>query len=157
MNPELVAVEVQQLIWVSAAVRPFSPDDLGRLLKRSRAGNQVRGITGILLYHKESFLQLMEGPSSEVEFVFENRIRKDPRHADITVLLRRTVVERSFPDWSMGFIDSSKHPLHGLPGFHDYDETWGWFLKLRGDHKVLDSVINGFHHGQWHKYDLGGD
>jgi hypothetical protein len=149
-------MEVLQLIWVSAAVRPFSPDELEQLLKRSRAANQARGITGLLLYHKESFLQLMEGPSLEVESVFENVILKDPRHTDVAVLLRRTVGERSFPDWSMGFNDSSKHPLHGLPGFHDYDETWGWFLNLRGEHRKLEAVINGFHKGQWHKFDLGG-
>jgi hypothetical protein len=149
-------MELQQLIWVSAAVCPFSRDDLQRLLERGRTRNQARGITGILLYHKESFLQLMEGPSAEVEYVFENRIQKDPRHTDVTVLLSRTVAERSFPDWSMGFIDGAAHSLHGLPGFHDYDETWGWFLSLRGDHKVLDSVINGFHHGQWHKFGPGG-
>jgi hypothetical protein len=145
-------MEVEQLIWVSAAVRPFSPEELEHLLLGSRAANQARGITGLLLYHKESFLQLMEGSSEQVEFVFENRIQRDSRHTDITVLLRRAVAERSFPDWSMGFINSSTHALHGLPGFHDFDETWGWFLNLRGDRKMIDSVINGFHKGQWHKF-----
>jgi len=141
---------VQQLIWVSAAVRPFTPDELEQLLTRSRASNEVRGITGLLLYHQGSFLQLMEGPPEDVDYVFENRILRDRRHTEVTVLLRRLVPDRNFPDWSMGFVNTSTHPLHKLPGFHEFNETWGWFLDLRGNHKVIDSILNAFHKGQWH-------
>jgi hypothetical protein len=97
-----------------------------------------------------SFLQLMEGEGSRVDFVFENRIKRDKRHTNITLLLRRTVELRNFSDWSMGFIDTSERDVHSLPGFHDYRETTGGFLPLLGDAKVVASILKGFHEGRWH-------
>lgn len=143
--------ELEQVIWVSAAKRLFTPEELVRLLTRSRAANQAREITGLLLYHRQSFLQLMEGPTDKIEFVFENRIMTDSRHTDVTVLLRRSVTTRNFPDWSMGFVETSIRPIRNLPGFHNFQETQGCLLDLRGDHEAVDAILAGFHDGRWHK------
>ncbi len=142
---------VQQIVWVSAAVRPFSPDDLVRLLSRSRASNEARGVTGMLLYHQGTFLQLMEGPPEEVAFVFEHRILRDSRHTDVTVLLNRIAPERSFPDFSMGFVDTSERRMQSLPGFREYRHTTPGFLHLKGDHHLLEQIIASFHEGSWHR------
>jgi len=142
--------DLEQIIWASAAVRPFGPDELQRLLERCRPANQARQITGLLVHHHGSFLQLMEGPTAEVGIVFEQRILRDGRHTDVTVLLRRNAAERNFPDWSMGFVDASHRLLHTLPGFHEFRETTGSFLPLLGDHRVVAAIIDGFHDGRWH-------
>jgi hypothetical protein len=144
-------MDLRQIIWVSTAVRPFSADELIRLLDHSRAANQGRNISGLLLYHQDSFLQLMEGSAEEVEYVFEHRILRDRRHTDVTVLMRRDVKERNFPDWSMGFVNTTDRKLNTLPGFHEYRETTVGFLQLLGDRKVVSSIITGFHDGRWHQ------
>ena len=91
-----------QLIYTSVAAEEFWPDDLLNLVERARANNAPLGITGMLLFHDNRFLQLLEGPEAEVRKCFE-RIKKDKRHAEVRVLLTDRTPERSFPDWTMGF------------------------------------------------------
>jgi FAD-dependent sensor of blue light len=142
---------MRQIVWVSAAVKPFSTGELLRLLEHSRASNCTRGITGLLLYHDESFLQFMEGSAEEVAWVFENRIKRDRRHTDVMLLYSREVDERALPDFSMGFIDTEHLSLLSLPGFVDYRQTTSGFLHLKDDSRMLAHIINGFHDGRWHQ------
>jgi hypothetical protein len=142
---------IRQIVWVSAAVKPFSTDALLRLLERSRTSNAGRDITGLLLYHEGSFLQFMEGPAEEVEWVFENRIKRDHRHTDITLLYSRDAETRALPDFSMGFINTSDRLLSGLPGFRDFKFTTSGFLPLKDDSRMLAHIVNGFHDGRWHR------
>ena len=72
---------VLQLGYASAATVEFSDDDLRELLAKSRSNNMAAGITGMLLYHEGSFLQVLEGPSEAVEHLYA-RIRRDKRHGN---------------------------------------------------------------------------
>ena len=56
----------------------------------------------MLLFHDNQFLQLLEGPEAAVRNCF-GIIARDPRHTGLRVLLTDEVLERSFPDWTMGF------------------------------------------------------
>jgi hypothetical protein len=106
-----------QLVYASAACTPFSSQDLQLLLARARDANVAQSVTGMLLYHAGSFLQVLEGPQAGVEQIF-SAIERDPRHRHIKVLLRRPIALREFKDWTMGFIDTS---LWHLPaGMADY-------------------------------------
>lgn len=107
-----------QLIYRSAATRELSEVELSRLLLRARVNNTALGVTGMLLYQKGSFLQVLEGNAGVVESLFD-RIGKDSRHARVGVLLRREVDARQFSDWSMGFVDA-RRIADGLPGYLDF-------------------------------------
>jgi hypothetical protein len=72
------------------------------LLERSRQYNTVKGITGILLHKAGNFLQVIEGEEAEVLPLY-NKICQDSRHTNVRKLLQRSLVERQFGDWSMGF------------------------------------------------------
>jgi Sensors of blue-light using FAD len=108
-----------QLIYASAAVKPFSPDELKKLLDAARAKNASLGISGMLLYHAGSFLQALEGPDDAVNLLFKG-IEKDPRHTNVRLLFRDGVETSEFQDWSMGFVDASKS-AKTLKGFLDYN------------------------------------
>lgn len=139
-----------QIIWISEAVRPLARADLLALLGRSRARNIARGLTGLLLYHEGSFMQFMEGEEPAVLDTFEHRIVPSPLHRDVTLLLRQPVAARNFPDWSMGFIDTSHTCADHVPGFRDFLRTSGIFLHLLGDNAKVRTIIDGFHRGRWH-------
>jgi hypothetical protein len=108
-----------QIVYVSSAVRPFSTDELIKLLDKARPRNLAAGVTGMLLYHDGNFIQLLEGPEESVRKTHE-RIRKDPRHTGLITLVHKQAQERYFSDWSMGFKKVSLNEAKQIPGFTDF-------------------------------------
>ncbi|RYG45058.1 BLUF domain-containing protein [bacterium] len=108
-----------QSIYVSAAKRPMTEDELTRLLAVCRANNRRDGITGILVYFEGSFMQVLEGPQEAVRRMM-GVVRKDPRHCHITLLTEDPVEERSFPEWTMGFARPGQEELLALDGSNDF-------------------------------------
>ena len=107
------------LVYTSRAVVPFTADDLHDLLTRSRRNNHAAGLTGMLLYKQRHFLQVLEGEDSVVDGLYE-RIVADPRHTQAVVLLRETLAERQFAEWSMGFRDLDAPESASLPGYTNF-------------------------------------
>ena len=92
-----------ELAYISAARRLFSPDQLEKLLATARHNNARLGVSGILLYEDGSFMQVLEGDEPVVRELFAT-ISEDPRHDRVQVLGERTIPQRSFAAWSMGFV-----------------------------------------------------
>ncbi|WP_201157638.1 BLUF domain-containing protein [Rhodobaculum claviforme] len=110
---------MQRIIYLSSAPAPLTPEDLGALLAVSRRNNAATGITGMLLYHDQNFLQVLEGEEDALSDCF-NRIARDTRHRNLIVLWRDTVAARAFGAWQMGFArmqDLFADPMSGgMPG-----------------------------------------
>lgn len=64
--------------------------------------NKGNSITGMLLYHQRSFLQVLEGDPQDVQTTY-HRICHDTRHKDVGLLAEQRTKDRHFPDWLMGF------------------------------------------------------
>jgi hypothetical protein len=105
------------LAYESQASVPFTEPDLLELLARSRAKNARLGVTGILLYRRGAFLQVLEGPRDQVEALYAT-ISDDPRHHAVDTVLDEERDERRFPDWTMGFADV-EGDLGDVDGFTD--------------------------------------
>ena len=73
---------------------------LDQILATARANNSRREVTGALLYNAGYFAQVLEGPRTSIEHIFE-RIQRDQRHGDVTVLECSGIQLRDFPEWSM--------------------------------------------------------
>ena len=110
-----------QLVYASAATKPFSDDALTTLLTKARARNTFYSVTGMLLYHSGSFLQVLEGPEASVDLILSS-IARDPRHKNTKILFRQTTREREFQDWAMGFVDTSSTATKAT-GMVDYYRT----------------------------------
>ena len=106
---------LHSLTYVSTSKSLLKMTDLENLLCESREGNIQHGITGLLLYHDNTFMQTIEGAPEDVEQLFRN-ISKDPRHYAVTKLIHETVEKREFPNWSMAF----RHGDDGIPGFSNF-------------------------------------
>jgi len=72
------------------------------LLASSRERNTASGLTGMLLYSNQSFLQLLEGDPSALAETY-TRITVDKRHTNLRLLMNVDRPEPLFPDWTMGF------------------------------------------------------
>jgi Sensors of blue-light using FAD len=93
---------VKRIIYCSQATVDFSPDELVALLELARQKNAKSGLTGMLLYCSQSFLQVLEGDSWALESAYE-RITVDGRHTKLRLLMNAEVPAPLFPDWTMGF------------------------------------------------------
>ena len=134
-------------VYVSAATKPFTQPELRELLSKARAYNSSVGITGLLLYHKESFFQILEGKESDVTSLFAS-IERDKRHNRVLLLSKTNTEERNFGAWSMGFIDVD--PIAAkLPGFMKLLDAKSSFLDLRGNSGLTAKLIDGFQDGRW--------
>ncbi|WP_262966060.1 BLUF domain-containing protein [Methylobacter psychrophilus] len=90
------------LIYSSAAAYKFSEDDLIDLLTKARQYNGNTDVTGMLLYTEGSFFQILEGEESVVDALFA-KISKDKRHTKAVTIMRKTIPNRSFGEWTMGY------------------------------------------------------
>lgn len=106
-----------QLVYLSTATVPFSPEDLAALLTKSRRNNRPLWITGMLLHQAGSFLQVLEGEEAPVR-ALAAKISRDARHNKFVILHEETTTQRLFPDWSMGFEDLDG--AEGLDGFSHF-------------------------------------
>lgn len=112
------------LTYLSLARGPLDQEQLRNLLEVSRTRNLAAGVTGMLLYADEQFIQTLEGERHQVEATM-SRIQKDPRHRDVDITLVEDLDERCFPDWSMGFQVLDADDVADLRGFTDFMEPDG--------------------------------
>jgi len=107
------------IIYSSAAKNPFGHDDLLALLGKSRSKNSNLNISGMLLHIEGSFLQVIEGREEDIDALFD-QIADDPRHGNIVTIVRESIGQRAFADWSMGFADLKLDDLEQTTGWNDF-------------------------------------
>ncbi|MCB2018255.1 MAG: BLUF domain-containing protein [Hydrogenophaga sp.] len=107
-----------EIIYTSLATRDLPPHELSQLLDKARASNASLGITGMMIYHRREFMQLIEGEQPVVEALYE-RIAGDPRHQQLRKIWDGPIRERGFSDWGMAFVAPDEMALRGKPGYQD--------------------------------------
>lgn len=137
--------ETYQLIYVSGATQPFSAAELRALANASALSNQHLGITGLLLYHEQRFMQFLEGDIFNVGGKFES-IRNDPRHHGVYVLRRRFVVRRQFPDWSMRLAEPDEISERSSEIYDRLFNGADVDVPLRRDAAETWAILNAFHY-----------
>jgi len=95
------------LIYLSTTKKPMNYDELSALLQQCRENNLKLGVTGMLLYQNETFMQMLEGEKQVVLDLYDE-IKKDERHTGFHTVLEGDIGERNFEDWSMGFFNMDK-------------------------------------------------
>jgi hypothetical protein len=110
-----------RVIYVSSETAPFTDARLDELLRKSRHANLAAKITGLLLYKDGHFLQILEGPKPAVLALLA-RIKDDPRHRALSVLLEADTPNREFKEWSMGFKKLDATTSREVPGYKEFDD-----------------------------------
>jgi hypothetical protein len=88
--------------------------EIQQILEVSRVNNSRDDVTGALLFNAGWFAQVLEGPKPAIERVFE-RIQRDARHGDVTVLKCGEVGPRDFAEWSMAHVQPlSEHSSESM-------------------------------------------
>jgi hypothetical protein len=100
---------LMRLIYAS---HPFGFDDLtlANILTTAQRYNAEKDVTGTLICREDLYLQLLEGDRDDVQALYE-KIKRDDRHADATILVQEVTAQRLFPAWAMR---------------HDPAKSWMW-------------------------------
>lgn len=97
---------MHNIVYISAAVRPFLRDELTELLLECRLNNRKEGITGLLMYHDQQFFQVLEGAIDKLEGIYK-KICSDHRHRGIVTLQKGRSAQRHFAQWEMALVELS--------------------------------------------------
>ncbi|NJK35454.1 MAG: BLUF domain-containing protein [Oscillatoriales cyanobacterium SM2_2_1] len=89
-----------RLIYVSKAHEDVSYPDLVSIMEASERNNRSAGVTGLLCYGDDWFLQTLEGHRQAVSQTY-NRIVGDRRHFNAELLSFQEIPCRQFVEWSM--------------------------------------------------------
>ncbi|WP_407333491.1 BLUF domain-containing protein [Enterovibrio sp. 27052020O] len=108
-----------RLIYASAATVDFTESKLMQLLGKARSNNEKENVSGLLLYAKGNFFQILEGQEEVVEKLY-HRIEQDDRHHRVVVIDRSEITQRIFPNWSMGFKNLEHFDRKELRGYNDF-------------------------------------
>ncbi len=93
-------MSINQLVYISQAVRKMSSEELGAILKTAKANNELIDVTGSLFYNGGWFLQVLEGPAATLTKLYK-KIELDPRHKNSRVLYNEPASFRTFSRWTM--------------------------------------------------------
>lgn len=94
-------------LYASRAAAPLAAPVLASIQEQSLKNNPRQGITGMLYYLDDIFIQVLEGGRDEVCELF-NAIVRDDRHSNVRILVYEEISERRFGNWTMGQINIAK-------------------------------------------------
>lgn len=93
---------VYQLIYTSSATPALNDFALREIAQSSSYNNQQLGITGLLLFHEGSIMQILEGDEMSVYSLY-GKVMRDNRHTGCMILSTRESQQREFSNWFMGY------------------------------------------------------
>ncbi len=98
----LEAVLLTRLTYASRAAAHLNESDFKLILQQAQENNSRAGITGMLFFNKQYFLQTIEGPRSLLGNLL-NKLVADNRHYDLQILESIDINQRIWPSWSMNY------------------------------------------------------
>jgi hypothetical protein len=122
---------LSQLIYVSNRNIICSDEEIKMILQKSIERNSHKNITGVLLYSKTKFLQVLEGEYDEISLLYD-KIKTDQRHSKATLISIKPIEERYFPSWQMGSREIDTESYSFLTEMND-DEKYEFKNLLNGE------------------------
>ncbi len=98
-----------RLIYSSHAIPNLQYRDLLDIMQKSEQNNILVGLTGILCFGDDMFLQVLEGGRKAVSQTY-HRITQDQRHYDPEIIECVEVDQRHFSTWSMKTVRLGEFP-----------------------------------------------
>jgi len=92
-----------RLIYASRTTAKADAAAIDNIVEVARARNELRDITGVLVFNADFFMQVLEGERAVLNGLLR-QIWSDERHSDLQILEMTDISERRFVRWSMGFV-----------------------------------------------------
>jgi hypothetical protein len=138
---------LSRIIYASRKLNGLAPDELENILHSSEKHNPSQGITGVLCFNRNYFLQLLEGHRDSINHAY-TRIASDPRHKDVTLLDYCLIDRREFENWAMAYVPEAGLTAelllrHGVStDFNPFEMSPASVLGLLRDLKEIARTIS---------------
>ena len=126
--------DIHNLLYISE-ISDFAnqPNELLSIGRKSRYNNLKKEITGILIKIDNVFIQLLEGNERAVTELFD-KISKDSRHKNLSILVSNAVHERCCQKWEMAILNlDNKKTLEQI----GYTNGIDVLKKIKANNSVL--------------------
>lgn len=108
---------MKQLCYTSFLVDGLDIDKaIADIMKVANEKNKKYGVTGLLVYSNEIFVQLLEGKAINVDITYRI-IQEDPRHFNCQILFEQENSQRCYPEWSMKYQKTDEIDLNTVNKF----------------------------------------
>lgn len=118
-----------RLIYGSTARADLAYPELKDIMEKSEKNNTPVGISGMLCFGNEKFLQILEGERQVISATYE-RILQDERHYNSQIIEFIEIESRLFTQWSMKVVQMGeqfpkkvKELSMKYSGFPDFNPT----------------------------------
>ena len=91
------------ICYISNASEHLIEEDINELFRRVTLFNNSRNIKGILLFNSGNFFQILEGEKETINDLFYNRIKSDPRHNNVFIVIEKEYPSSIFKEYSSKF------------------------------------------------------
>lgn len=92
-----------RLIYASTASELVNHEMIEKILEVSRKNNPANGVTGVLCYGDNIFVQALEGGREQINNLYA-RLQQDPRHTKLILLDYSEIEARQYSGWTMSKI-----------------------------------------------------
>jgi hypothetical protein len=96
-----------RLLYASRAASALTSAKIDTIVEQSHRNNPPRGITGLLCFVDDIFVQVLEGGRDAVSELFM-KIAADDRHHSMRLLSFTEIGERRFGHWHMGQVNIAR-------------------------------------------------
>ncbi|MET4576801.1 BLUF domain-containing protein [Ottowia thiooxydans] len=112
---------INYFLYISRLAPDMDSTCVGAIVKQARILNANAGVTGVLGFDGERFVQYAEGPPDAIGALI-TALASDKRHVDFDLRSQgHGIAERKFSDWQMGYADFEEFPfdISCLEALHD--------------------------------------
>lgn len=103
-------MSIHAVVYASQVTAGLPAERLEALVQDAARFNQLAGVTGLLLFDGERFLQYLEGPDDGLHAAYD-RVLTASSHSDVMQLARGLVGSRLAPCWSMTMVGTDRREL----------------------------------------------
>jgi hypothetical protein len=129
-----------RLLYASRTTKAMNAKTVAAILASSQKNNPRRGISGVLCYSDEIYLQVLEGGRDSVCETF-NTIVRDERHHQVCLLSFEEISERRFGCWTMGQVNIEKINSSLLLKYAEKPELNPFTVSGRVSMALLEELI----------------
>ncbi len=134
-------MKIYSLVYESKMKGSLSSIEFQQLMHSSYINNYISDITGVLILHKNKFVQIIEGEYSKIKSLF-SKIEVDDRHYAVKLLAEGFIEKRSFDDWFMAYYN----PSIRNKTFTTENELKKYLLDFLSKDNVTNKVTKAFYY-----------